>query len=72
MKDSDLLKLKKGSKSKKAVDEEAKKKLPGEEIKAADGKTEEKSEDPMKKEIVEEKKEIKFLELTPNEERDAK
>jgi len=26
----------------------------------------------MKKEVVEEKKEIKFLELTPNEERDAK
>jgi hypothetical protein len=34
--------------------------------------TEEKSEDPMKKEILEEKKEVKFLELTPNEERDAK
>jgi len=34
--------------------------------------TEEKSEEPMKKEVVEEKKEIKFLELNPNEEKDAK
>lgn len=72
IKDADLLKLKKGAKSKKAADEEAKKKVPdGAEIKAAVN-TEEKSEDPMKKEIVEEKKEVKFLELTPNEERDAK
>jgi len=69
IKDADLLKLKKGAKSKKAADEEAKKKGPIEEVKAVATIIE---EEPMKKEVVEEKKEIKFLELTPNEERDAK
>jgi hypothetical protein len=69
MKEADLLKLKKG-KAKKPTDEEAKKK-------EADSVHEEKSDEPMKKEVpaadqAEEKKEIKYLELSPNEERDAK
>jgi hypothetical protein len=66
LKDADLLKLKKGSKAKKAADVEAKK--PAEEKKVE----EEKSEEPMKKEVEKEEKQIKFLELKPNEEKEAK
>ena len=69
MKDAELLKMKKEMEKKKAKGAPATPALKVEEEK----KEEEKSEEPMKKEaVVAEKPAIKFLELTPNEERDIK
>ena len=70
MKEAELLKLKKGKQTGASKKESTK----VEEVKK---EGEEKSEEPIKKEAPKEEsksaeKQIKFLELTPNEEREAK
>jgi hypothetical protein len=74
IKEADLLKMKKEMDKKKSKKDEAKQASGGVPSKAIEEeKKEEESEEPIKKEEHKvEKEEIKFLELTPNEERDIK